>query len=86
MMPRRDPFKGYRFPEHVILLAVRWYCRYPLSYRDVRDLLAERGVTVDAATVYRWVQKFGPRSARGPSAGIAAGGACNGMSTKPISA
>lgn len=60
MMPRRDRFKGYRFPKEVILLAVRWYCRCPLSYRDVRDLLAERGITVDAATVYRWVQKFGP--------------------------
>ena len=60
MMRRRDPFKGYRFPKDVILLAVRWYCRYPLSYRNVRDLLAERGITVDAATVYRWVQKFGP--------------------------
>ena len=36
------------------------YCRYPLSYRDVRDMLAERGIVVDAATVYRWVQKFGP--------------------------
>lgn len=44
----------------MILLAVRWYCRYPLSYRDVQDLLAERGITVDAATIYRWVQKFGP--------------------------
>jgi IS6 family transposase len=59
-MPRRDPFKHHRFPKDVILTAVRWYCRYPLSYRDVRDLLAERGVIVDAATVYRWVQKFGP--------------------------
>ncbi|WP_043920290.1 IS6 family transposase [Jannaschia aquimarina] len=59
-MRRRDPFKGYQFPKVVILLAVRWYRRYPLSYRNVRDLLAERGIIVDAATVYRWVQKFGP--------------------------
>lgn len=44
----------------MILLAVRWYCRYPLSYRNVRDLLAERGISVDASTVYRWAQKFGP--------------------------
>jgi transposase, IS6 family len=41
-------------------LAVRWYCRYPLSYRDVRDMLAERGIMVDAASIYRWVRKFGP--------------------------
>ena len=61
---RRDPFKHHRFPSDIILLAVRWYCRYPLSYRDVRDMLAERGVSVDAATIYRWVQKFGPAIAR----------------------
>lgn len=36
------------------------YCRYPLSCRDVRDLLAERGVKVDASTIHRWVRKFGP--------------------------
>ncbi len=60
---RRDPFKGHRFFKSIILMAVRWYCRFPLSSRDVRDLLAERGVQVDA-TVYRWVQKFGPEIAR----------------------
>jgi len=59
-MARHNPFKHHRFPQDVILLAVRWYCRYPLSYRDVRDLMAERGIEVDAATIYRWVQKFGP--------------------------
>lgn len=62
-MPR-NPFKGHRFPPEIILLAVRWYCRYPLSYRDVRDLLAERGITVDPATINRWVVKFGPEIAR----------------------
>jgi len=64
MMMRRDLFKGHRFPRDVILLAVRWYCRFPLSYRDVRDLLEEHGVVVDAATIYRWVRKFGPEIAR----------------------
>ena len=59
-MPRRAPFKHHRFPKHIILCAVRWYLRYPLSYQKVVDLLAERGVTVDRSTVYRWVQKFGP--------------------------
>ena len=39
---------------------MRWYLRYPLSYQDVINLLAERGVAVDRSTVYRWVQKFGP--------------------------
>jgi hypothetical protein len=49
---------GYRFPREVIALAVRWYLRYGLSYRDVEELLAERGIEVDHVTVYRWVQTF----------------------------
>jgi transposase, IS6 family len=49
---------GYRFPREVIGVAVRWYLRYSLSYRDVEELLAERGVEVDHVTVYRWVQRF----------------------------
>jgi transposase-like protein len=53
-------FTGYRFPPEVIVVAVRWYLRYGLSYRDVEDLLAERGVEVDHVTVYRWVQRFTP--------------------------
>ncbi|MGB7182276.1 MAG: IS6 family transposase [Burkholderiaceae bacterium] len=57
-------FKRHRFSPEVILRAVRWYCRFGLSYRDVRDLLAEQDVEVDASTVYRWVQKFGPEFAR----------------------
>jgi transposase-like protein len=44
----------------VILLAVRWYLRYGLSYRDLEELLAERGVEVDHVTLYRWVQRFTP--------------------------
>ncbi len=53
-------FAGYRFPPEVILLAVRWYLRYGLSYRDVEELLAERGVEVDHVTIFRWVQRFTP--------------------------
>ena len=53
-------FAGYRFPPDLILLAVRWYLRYRLSYRDVQELLAERGVDVDHVTIYRWVQRFTP--------------------------
>ena len=44
----------------MISVAVRWYLLYGLSYRDVKELLAERGITVDHATVYRWVQRFSP--------------------------
>jgi IS6 family transposase len=53
-------FAGFRFPREVISVAVRWYPRYGLSYRDVEELLAERSVTVDHVTVYRWVQRFTP--------------------------
>ena len=51
-------FAGFRFPREVIAVAVRWYLRYGLSYRDVEELFAERGIRVDHVTVYRWVQRF----------------------------
>src|ERR1700730_11585110 len=54
-------FVGFRFPVEVILLAVRWYLRFGLSYRDLEELLAERGVEVDHVTLYRWVQRFTPQ-------------------------
>ena len=57
---RSSVFAGFRFPREVIAVAVRWYLRYGLSYRDVEELLAERGITVDHVTVYRWVQRFTP--------------------------
>jgi transposase, IS6 family len=56
----RSAFAGFRFPPEVITVAVRWYLRYGLSYRDVEELLAERGVEVGHVTVYRWVQRFAP--------------------------
>lgn len=51
-------FAGFRFPREVIAVAVRWHLRYGLSYRDVEELLAERGITVDHVTIYRSVQRF----------------------------
>jgi transposase, IS6 family len=54
----RSAFAGFCFPPDVIVLAVRWYLRFGLSFRDVEELLAERGVEVDHVTVYRWVQRF----------------------------
>nr|MDQ6947572.1 IS6 family transposase [Actinomycetota bacterium] len=56
----RSAFAGYRFPPEAIVLAVRWYLRYGLSYRDIEELLAERGIVVDHVSVYRWVQTFTP--------------------------
>ena len=56
----RSAFAGYRFPPEVIMLAVRWYLRYGLSFRDVEELLLERGIEVDHVTIHRWVQRFTP--------------------------
>ena len=53
-------FAGFRFAPEVILLAVRWYLRFGLSYRDLEELLAERGSDVDHVTLFRWVQRFTP--------------------------
>jgi IS6 family transposase len=63
LSPSGAAFAGFRFPAEVITVAVRRYLRYGLSYRDVEELLAERGVEVDHVTVYRWVQRFTPRVA-----------------------
>ena len=61
-------FAGFRFPPEVITIAVRWYLRYGLSYRDVEELLAERGIEVDHVTIYCWVQRFTPGAdRRGPT-------------------
>lgn len=53
-------FKWRHFRGDVILWAVRWYCRYPISYRDLEEMLAERGISVDHTTIYRWVQCYAP--------------------------
>src|ERR671931_2737858 len=56
-------FSGYRWPADVILTAVRWYLAYPLSSRQVLELLAERGIDVSHRIVLNWVQAFGPQLA-----------------------
>jgi hypothetical protein len=57
-------FKWRQFEPEVILLAVGWYLRFSLSYRDVEELLAERGLLVDHVTVWRWVQLYAPEMNR----------------------
>jgi putative transposase len=54
-------FKGAHFPQDIILMGVRWYLAYPLSYRHVEELMEERGVPVDHATLQRWVVKYSPQ-------------------------
>ena len=53
-------FKGAHFPPDIILMGVRWYVAYPLSYRHVEELMEERGVPIDHATIQRWVVKYRP--------------------------
>jgi transposase, IS6 family len=53
-------FKRRRFPAAIILLCVRWYCKYAISYRDLAEMMPERGVTVDPSTIFRWVQRYAP--------------------------
>ena len=57
-------FRGFRFPAEIILWAVRWYLQFPLGYRDLEAMLAERGVAVDHTTMHRWVQRFAPELER----------------------
>jgi putative transposase len=53
-------FKGMRFPTHVVLLCIRWYAAYALSYRHIEEMLGERGVSVDYSTINRWAIRFLP--------------------------
>ncbi len=53
-------FKRRRFPVEIILVCVRWYCKYGITYRDLAEMMQERGVEVDASTIFRWVQHYAP--------------------------
>ena len=62
-----NDFKGRHFGGEIVLWAVRWYCRYAVSYRDLEAMMTERGVAVDHSTIYRWIQRFvSLTSARAP--------------------
>ncbi len=57
-MTKQQPFKWRHFQADIILLCVRWYLRYSLSYRDLEEMMLERGLHVDHTTIYRWVQDY----------------------------
>jgi transposase, IS6 family len=57
---RPAPFRGRHFADVIIILCVRWYLRYSLSYRDLEEIMAERGLTIDHVTIWRWVQHYAP--------------------------
>ncbi|MFJ6322040.1 MULTISPECIES: IS6 family transposase [unclassified Rhizobium] len=56
-------FKGAQFPKSIILHAVFFYVRYPVSYRDLQEILSERGIAIDHATLNRWVVRYSPQIA-----------------------
>jgi transposase-like protein len=60
MRHNSSPFKWRHYAPNVILLCVRWYCRYSLSYRDLEEMMHERGLAVNHVTVFRWVQRYAP--------------------------
>ena len=59
-MNPKYPFKWRHFQSDIILLCVRWYLRYPLSYRNLEEMMLERGLEIDHTTVYRWFQAYAP--------------------------
>jgi IS6 family transposase len=63
-MADENPFKWRQYQPAIILLCVRWYLRYALSYRDLEELMTERGLDVDHTTIFRWVQRYAPELER----------------------
>jgi len=59
-MTKRNAFKWRHFEAQIILLCVRWYLRFPLSYRNVEEMMVDRGLSIDHTTIYRWVQQYAP--------------------------
>jgi transposase-like protein len=59
-MAETNPFKWRHYESEIILLCVRWYLRYALSYRDLEEMMRERGLSIDHTTIYRWVQAYAP--------------------------
>jgi len=63
-MTEQHPFKWSHFEAEIILLCVCWYLRYTLSYRDLEEMMQERGLRVDHTTIFRWVQRYAPELAK----------------------
>lgn len=59
-MNSKEPFKWRHFQKEIILLNVRWYLKYPLSYRNLESMMLERGLKVDHSTIGRWVLTYSP--------------------------
>ena len=59
-MNSKNPFKWRHYQAEIILLNVRWYLRYSISYRDLEEMMSERGLEVDHSTINRWVLTYAP--------------------------
>ena len=57
---RPELFRGRHFRDEIIVLCLRWYLRYPLSYRNLEEMMAERGLAIDHSTIARWVLRYAP--------------------------
>ena len=55
-----NPFKWKHFKKDIILWCVRWYCRYALTYADLKEIAAERGLSIERSTICRWVHEYAP--------------------------
>jgi IS6 family transposase len=64
-MDTSQPFKWRHFQAEIILRCVRWYLRYPLSYRNLEEMMRERGLHIDHTTIYRWAQRYAPELEKG---------------------
>ena len=58
-MAKSSPFKWKHYQAEIILLNVHWYCRYPLSYRQLEEMMQARGLRVDHNTIHRWALQYG---------------------------
>ena len=76
-------FRWRHFAGEIILWAVRWYCRYGISYRELEEMMGERGVAVDHTTLYRWTQRYAPELEK-RSAGTAPDCRSPGGSARPM--
>ena len=79
-----NPIKGRHFEYHIILWAVRWYCKYGISYRELQEMLAERRINADHTTIYRRVQRYALEMESGcAGTGVSLTVLAHGISMKP---
>ncbi len=84
MLSMDDLFKGRQFDREMIILCVRWYLRFKLSFRDLVEMMAERGISLAHTTIMRWIARYVPEFEKAVEPFSPAGSAHPGGSTKPV--